>query len=32
LAQLLPEQADSPEPLKGDPANAVKQRDSGEGA
>ena len=32
LAQLLPEQADSPEPLKGDPANAVKQSDSGEGA
>lgn len=32
LAQLLPEQADSPEQLKDDPLSAEKQGDSGEGA
>ena len=32
LAQLLPEQADSPEQLKDDPLSAEKQRESGEGA
>jgi predicted phage tail protein len=32
LAQLLPEQADSPEQLKEDPLSAEKQGDSGEGA
>ena len=32
LAQLLPEQADSPEQLKDTPLSAERQRDSGEGA
>lgn len=32
LAQLLPEQADSPEQLKDDPLSAEKLGDSGEGA
>ena len=32
LAQLLPEQADSPEQLKDEPLSAEKQGDSGEGA
>jgi predicted phage tail protein len=32
LAQLLPEQADSPEQPKDDPLSAEKQGDSGEGA
>ncbi len=32
LAQLLPEQADSPEQLKDDPLKAKKHGDSGEGA
>jgi predicted phage tail protein len=32
LAQLLPEQADSPEQLMDDPLSAEKQGDSGEGA
>jgi predicted phage tail protein len=32
LAQLLPEQADSPEQLKDDPLSPEKQGDSGEGA
>jgi predicted phage tail protein len=32
LAQLLPEQADSPEKPKDDPLSSEKQGDSGEGA